>query len=241
MSGVVTLARHDVDWLLRGVLAAVSKDDVTPILCAVKWTIEGGRVTVVGTDRYRVHQLYVPAPAGTPDGTFLMSRFQAETLLKLRHSAARRLAGEQVRLTWTDPVPLSLPALPINGKIHAKHYGSILAELLNSPDDDNEVLAYSALQVRGNFPPVDSLFDSARPEGEEPAPVALFNPELIAATRHLRVGQGEPLAFHTARLADAAAPAHAKLRPLLVMNYQGTARALIQSNVGLSEQKEWGA
>ena len=37
MSGSIALPAHEAEWLLRGALAAASKDVVTPVLCAVHW------------------------------------------------------------------------------------------------------------------------------------------------------------------------------------------------------------
>lgn len=232
MSGSVKLPRAQVDWLLRGALAATSKDDVSPVLCAVQWKIADGRATVIATDRHRVHQLYVRVPDGTPDGEFLMDRFQAELLLRLRHSNARRLSGEVVELTWTDAEPLPDPAPP---RYTRRHCGSLRFDIIASGDDDADVISHTAALVRGNFPPVDRLFADFG-EGVR-ATEMLLTPEYLSAARHLRQDRGELLRFLVPPIRDTAA---SRQQPLLILNTAGTARALIQPGMQIKEAKDYG-
>lgn len=234
MSGSVKLPRAQVDWLLRGALAAASTDDVTPVLCAVKWTIADGRATVLATDRYRVHQLYVRVPDGTPDGEFLMDRFQASMLLRLRHSNARRLAGEVVELTWTDPEALPTPA---PRKFTRRYCGTIRFDIHAGEGDEADVLSHTAAQVRGNFPPVGRLFVELG-EGERVTQMML-TPEYLSAVRHLRENRGELLRFLVPPNPETK-DAVGKLQPMLVLNTAGTARALIMAGLQLKEAKDYG-
>lgn len=223
MSGTIRLPRWQVDWLLQGALAAASTDDVTPVLTGVHWTVGEGRVTVIATDRYRVHQLYVPAPEGAPDGTFLMEPHQANLLRKLQHSRARRLSGEAVELTWVDPEPW--PVEGVYGTVPRRFCGSIAFRLLSSEDADADVLSGIASQIRGKFPPVWGLFPDADAAGTEQVVRAhdlLLKPEHLAKTAHLRVSKGEPLRFVYPPSGDG------KQQPVLVENIQGTARAMLQ-------------
>ncbi|WP_295035744.1 hypothetical protein [uncultured Microbacterium sp.] len=239
MSGSVKLPRDEVDWLLRGALAAASKDDVTPVLCAVQWTIADGRVTVLATDRYRVHQLYVRAPKGTPDGEFLMDRSQADLLLRLRHSNARRLAGEVVELTWTDAETLPDPA---PRKVARRYCGTLRFDIIAHDGADADVLSHTTEQVRGTFPAVGRLFDASSESESERASEMALDPEYVSAARHLRVDRGEPLRFIIPARSeqDAQIAGGSRRRPVLILNGSGTARALIQPNLMLKAVKDYG-
>lgn len=242
MSGSVKLPGTAVEWLLRGALAAVSKDDVTPVLCAVHWTIADGRVTVTSTDRYRVHQLFVPAPKGTPDGEFLMDRRQAVLLQKSWHTPRRTYQSQAVVLTWTDPEPRPAAGLPVGRvtpKMARRYSGSLTFDIFATDEDGADRITNDSAQVRGTFPPVGRLFPDEPKEGE-PVNQLLLAPEYLSATRYLRSGFGA-LRFVFPRV-KADDPAAAKVQPLLVVNTEGTARALIQPNIlpGLAP-KEYGA
>lgn len=245
MSGSVKLQGTAIEWLLRGALAAASKDDVTPVLCAVHWVIGDGRVTVTATDRYRVHQLHVPAPAGTPDGEFLMTRHQAALLLKSWHTPRREHRSQVVVLSWTDPEPQ--PADPTAGRyprgkvspqVARRYSGSIAFDIFASDEDGADRISHDAAQVRGTFPPVGRLFPDET-DGGEPVNQLLLAPEYLAATAFLRSGFGS-LRFVFPRVKEGE-PQAARAQPLLVVNTEGTARALIQPNIGLDTAKRYGA
>lgn len=234
MSGSIRMRAAEVEWLLRGALVAASKDDVTPVLCAVEWTIEDGRATVTATDRYRVHQLYAKhlrdddadAPA---EGRFLMSRAQATLLLK---SIPRRNVRALVDLTWIDAEPLPDRH---TGTVARRYRGSIRFDVASDETADAEHLAHDAAQVRGNFPPVARLFGETAEEGEL-MPVLRLQPEFLADTRWLRTGRGS-LRFTVPRIPEG----KPKLAPVLVVNTEGTARALIQPFADLHGEKGYGA
>lgn len=89
-------------WALRGALAAASKDDVTPVLCAVNWVVDSKHVHLVATDRYRVHETLVPRPKGAATGEFVMDRAQAQWILANSHRPARSYPDQQIRIAWTE-------------------------------------------------------------------------------------------------------------------------------------------
>ncbi|UGS26362.1 hypothetical protein K8F61_17305 [Microbacterium resistens] len=241
MSGTVRLPAERVRWLLRGALAAASRDDVTPVLTAVHWTVGDGRVTVTTTDRYRVHQLCVPAPAGTPDGAFLMSRHQAELLKQWGHGKARSRPLEVVDLTWTDP---EAGKLVPGERVTRRHVGTVQFDIWEFDGSDADRMTHLSDQVRGNFPPVARLFDQFTDTKDEPRAAELaLNPEFLSATRHLREAPGDPLRvmMPSASERDTSETGGSSLRPLVVMNFHGTARALIQPNLALRVGAEFGA
>lgn len=238
MSGSVKLPLSAVQWLLRGSVVAASKDDVAPVLCAVHWTIADGRVTVTATDRYRVHQLFVPAPKGTPDGEFLMSRHQAMVLLKSGHMPRSMHPGQVVVLTWTDAEPVPNGLTVDRRKPQRRYAGSIAFDVLSHDGDDPDVIGHDSAQVRGNFPPVGRLFVPEDGEGEA-VDQLMLQPEFLSDTRYLRSGQGS-LRFIMPRGKEGD-QAH-RAMPLLVVNTEGTARAMIQPFVlSMTGAKEYGA
>lgn len=240
MSGSIKLPAVVVEWLLRGALAAASKDDVTPVLCAVQWSVENGRVSVLATDRYRVHQLYSKELIGDDEldvpaeGRFLMGRDQAMLLLRSLPKRSAPLPGV-VELTWVDAVPLPTGH---TGRIPRSAHGSLRFDVASHDGTDAEHLIHDGWQVRGKFPPVGRLFDdAANAEGDLVHDVAL-TPEYLADTRWLRSGHGS-LRFVMPRAKDGVAG----MFPVLVMNTEGTARALIQPHVKAAggPWKEYGA
>src|SRR5690606_7732268 len=100
--GEIRLTRADAEWLIRGALAAASKDDVTPVLCAIHWTVENGRVTVVATDRYRVHQLHAQIEDAAVSGSFLMDTRIAKRLVSSWHTPRSFYRDQLVVIRWAD-------------------------------------------------------------------------------------------------------------------------------------------
>lgn len=238
MSGTVKLPAHQAEWLIRGALAAASKDDVTPVLCAVQWTIADGRVTVTSTDRYRIHQLFVPAPEGTADGEFLMHREHAAWLLKAWHAPRRIFREQMVYITWTDPDGSKAPPARKSRTAEVrKAHGTTRFDVYAYDHPDADVVSYERLQVAGNFPPVARLFPDEADLDGEPVAQAGFVPELIGDTRHLRTGYGS-LRFITVRTpTDDVKRTPNRQAPMLVVNTEGTARALIQPNLLLNTKR----
>ncbi|WP_295821602.1 hypothetical protein [uncultured Microbacterium sp.] len=210
-------------WALRGALAAAATDDVTPVLCAVNWVVEGKHVHLVATDRYRVHETLVPRPKGAGNGEFLMDRRQAAWILANAHRPARSFPEQQIRVSWTEGTPTKA--------------GRIAVEVIASEADDAPVFRYEADAVRGKFPPVRRLFkDPVREETEvaaENVDIIGLDPKFIASMQHLVGYRGEPLVFTMPK------PGEKKLSPMRVSNVGGTARALLQPNLLINGAAEW--
>ncbi|SJM54874.1 hypothetical protein [Agrococcus casei] len=221
MSGTIRLARAEAEWLFRGALAATSDQDVTPIICAVKLTVKNDRVTAIATDRYRVHQLFVPVAPGAPDGEFVMSRRQVQRLLKSWHGSRSLFPDQVVDIAWEDRDPnattkVGMPVTP-------KHTGWVEFTVLSDLTDAAELISHGAPQVRGPYPPVERLFpDDPSDQSTEPVSQMFLDPAFLADTRYLRSGQGS-LRFVVPR-----AGAKGSHQAFLVVNTEGTARALIQ-------------
>lgn len=177
----LTVPAHNLRWALGAALAAASKDDVTPVLTTVQWTISGGKIRLIATDRYRVHEAIIDAPKGTTEGEFLMHREQAAWLLANNHKPARVFRDQVIRVTWTDA----------DGDKPAR----VTAEVLAHEGDGAPAFIYTADSVKGNFPPVRGLFAKAA-EGEGPRleSVAL-SPSMLTGLSHLAYYRGEPLIF----------------------------------------------
>ena len=226
----ITLNAEDARWALRAALSGASKDDVTPVLCAVEWSIADGKVRIIATDRYVVHEAFITAPDDAPDGVFLMHRDQAQWMLANSHKPLRLYASQLVRIEWTEP----------NGATPTKHStpqerrsaaGSIAVEILGSKDEDAPSFRYVADAVRGNFPPVRRLFPEMKDDGERFGEVAL-SPTLLTRLAHLTRHRGEPLRFMMPKVTEG------KAGPVLVQNGDGTARALVQPNIMMTS-KAW--
>ena len=206
-------------WALRGALAAASTDDVTPVLCAVNWVVDGKHVHLVATDRCRVHETLVPRPKGAHAGEFLMDRRQAAWILANAHRPARAYPEQQIRVSWTEGTPTKA--------------GRIAVEIIASEATDAPVFRYEADAVRGNFPPVHRLFGPPKTtEEEEPVEAVALNPRFLAAMQNLVGYRGEALVFTMPK------PGEKKFSPMLVRNIAGTARALLQPHV-LASPAEW--
>lgn len=52
----VEIQTADLKWLCSAVLPAVSRDEVTPMICGAVLSAEGGVLKALATDRYRVHR-----------------------------------------------------------------------------------------------------------------------------------------------------------------------------------------
>lgn len=207
-------------WALRGAIAAASTDDVTPVLCAVNWVVEGKHVHLVATDRYRVHETLVPRPKGAPTGAFIMDRAQAQWILANSHRPARSYPEQQIRIVWTEGSPTKA--------------GRISVEVIASAAPDAPVFRYDADAVRGNFPPVHRLFKPAPTDVEkEPVDMVGLDPRYLASMQYLVGHKGEPLVFTVPK------PGEKKHSPMLVSNVAGTARALLQPNLLITGAAEW--
>lgn len=228
MSGTIRLGRLEAEWLFRGALVAASTQDVTPLICAVKLTVKADRLTAIATDRYRVHQLFVPVRPGAPDGEFVMSRHQVQRLLRSWHGSRSMLPDQVVDLTWDDrdpdaPTGVGTPVTPA-------HTGWVEYTVRSDMTDAAELISHGAPQVTGMFPPVERLFpDDPADEAAGPVSQMFLDPAFLADTRYLRSGQGS-LRFVIPRLGAKGAQ-----QAVLVVNTEGTARALIQPQ----STREW--
>lgn len=214
----IAMGADTLRWALRAVLAAASKDDVTPVLTAVQWLITKGQIHLVATDRYRVHEVVLPAPKGARDGEFLMHRSQAAWILANSHKPARIYTDQAIEIVFE---PSGDPAAA----------GRIGARVIASEDSDSPVFSYAAPAVKGNFPPVARLFPEVS-EGDERVGAVGLDPLLVASLSHLSSHRHEPLIFTMPKTTEG------KAKPIHVQNVQGTARALVQPNL-LTRSEVW--
>lgn len=223
--GEIRLTRAAAEWLIRGALAAVAKDDVTPVLEAIHWTVEGGRVTVVATDRYRVHQLHTQIDDTTISGSFLMDARIAKRLVTSWHTPRSAYRDQLVIIRWTDADAV-LPKTHV-GRIPRRYIGTVGFEILaDAQDPESDRISLTSTQVRGTFPPVTKLFDEpAEDAGAEVLRDIALNTYFVDATKWLNDVHGAPMRFTMPRANDK------KPRPVVISNISGTARALIQPNL----------
>jgi hypothetical protein len=229
----ITLQSEHARWALRAALSAASKDDVTPVLCAVHWVIAGGKVSIAGTDRYRVHEAVIDAPADAPEGEFIMGRDQAQWILANFHKPIRLYGDQLIRIEWVEPdtsLTMSKRSTPQERRAAA---GTITVDILASDADAAPTFRFATEAVAGKFPPIRKLMPSATDAVERMGEVAL-SPNLLASLANLTRHRGEPLRFVMPKVTEG------KYQPVLVQNAEGTARALVQPNMMLSA-KEWTA
>ncbi|QPE06104.1 hypothetical protein IT882_12985 [Microbacterium schleiferi] len=211
----------DLLWASRVALLAASRDDVTPVLCAVLWTVSKGSVRLTATDRYRVHEANAPAETSA-EGEFLMSRRQLDWVAAAARPY-RKSVYARVTIGWTAADPSAPPS-------SVAHAGLIRVTIADGLDE----MTRQGSAVMGKFPPVGRLFEGtgADAEGELNEVVGL-NPEFLGDLGALRSHRSEPLRFWTPRATEGE-----RLRPVLVENRDRTARALVQPNILFDSHSE---
>lgn len=171
-----TIDAHDVRYLISAVLPAVSKDDVTPVICGALWTVSTGQVELTATDRYRVHR--VRGEADTEgDGQFIVPR---DALIWLWRNA--NVWGRRRNLV-TEP-KVNVDFFPEEGR--AQRFAFTVSEGNGATDRS---LTYTGTLTRGTFPAVYKLIDKARAAGTaDPGRVRL---NFLAAAERMASDYGD--------------------------------------------------
>lgn len=207
---VVRIPRAEAEYALKVALAAVSKDDVTPVLTAVHWLVEDGKVTLTATDRYRVHQATVKGLDNEDTGEFLMQASQVKWLATQKHQPVRAYTDQFVEIEWFE-----IEGAPmVTARVIAADFGGAPA------------FSYTVEGIKGNFPPVSRLFPEKQDADVPRAPFVGLNPVFLAALKVMQRYSNEPL-----KMWSPIASEKNRQAPVVIETQGGDARALIQPNI----------
>jgi len=215
-SNVLTITATDAKYLADAMLAAASRDNVTPLLCAARVYVDKDGVHAVATDRYRVHRVHLEAVKKNRAHEFVIDRTMLTWLA--RNALVFKAYGSVVTFTTTPPG---------EGK---DDKGLIRAEVRADADADDGygTLSRTGFPVRGTFPTVERLFAEAEENVSDIGSVSL-NLEFLAGLRPLTPMRGmTPLIRATQK------PEYKKPGPVwFTFEYDGKVRAeaLVQPNL----------
>jgi hypothetical protein len=203
---VITLNVDETKRLVDGALAASSKDDVTPVLRGAQLTrTVDGRVSMVATDRYRVHRMFTddvgPAPHIAPGGYPTWD--EVETVVP--HAGLKWLSANARKLGYFATVWITVDPHEDMG-----HPGSILIEvragLPNSQglemDRADGYLAYACRPVAGTYPPAHKWFGTLEDPEEVSPKGLLLEADFLADLRVLKRSpgrRGEPVRMRASK------------------------------------------
>jgi hypothetical protein len=172
------LASDVRDWLAPA-LHFAGRDDMLPILCAVKISLEGNTLTAVATDRF-VAGVFTQTVEGDDLAPFelLLPRSAVSGLLSMFYPRKKRRSdGRMIRFTVKGQ-HLELAGTTVHG-----YPASIVLEGMG-----------------GQFPKVAEIVEKACQEQEQPATLTGFNAGLLALVRHVvRDPRHEVLEVYTSR------------------------------------------
>jgi len=202
----VRVPRSVLDRALRFVLAAASKDDVTPVLTGVKWKVEACVLRLTASDRYRVCTAAIDVdPAAELD--VLMQHAQAKWILGQKHMPLRDHADQFVEVSASDRMPVP----SITARVVAAHH-----------EGANE-FAMTVEGIAGNFPPVERLF--VEHGKAERADVVGMNPLLLDFLKLMPDYRGEPIRMYAPEMGGN------KAGPVQFESQDKSLRALLQPNL----------
>lgn len=138
--------------IVAAALPAVSKDEITPVLTGALFTLDAGRLTIIGTDRYRVHRVR-GRYEGSRTGEFLVPRGALEWVIKN--------AGFFGRTHYIDPVARIDFAYEPDTVPERSPKGTVIITLSEHDGADAKAISYSLPLIQGKFPPVHRLIEKA--------------------------------------------------------------------------------
>ncbi|WP_417556122.1 hypothetical protein [Microbacterium sp.] len=200
---------------LKFVLAAASKDDVTPVLTGVKWTTEGSVLTLTASDRYRVCVAKIDV-GDDADLDVLMTGTQAKWILAQKHMPMRDNPDQFVEV--------SAPTLVPSSEGDRKPVPVVTARVVAATFEGADEFSMTAVSIAGNFPPVDRLF--VEHGKAERADVVGLSPALLDFLKMMPGNRGEPIKMYAPELG-----AHGKAGPVQFESLDGSLRALLQPNL----------
>lgn len=182
----LTMATGDMLNLLANSYPFVEKNSSHPVLEYVALTVEGGKVTALGTDRYRIGRVELPlikvtsGPHGH-EGPLLMHRKVAEQFTKALKTIGKRELTK--RSDFAEPVDTEVSAAKL-AKLTAVIAVTVAGEYVAEWRLDwaaGSSQASNELHSRLDFPSAGKLIPTSLPTSEEANGLLVFNPTLMAS------------------------------------------------------------
>ncbi|GAA3730458.1 hypothetical protein GCM10022239_03800 [Leifsonia bigeumensis] len=149
----ITLSREQARYLVDVALSAASTDDVTPVICGAHITVEDGKLRVVCTDRYRAHTALLKAEKIDGDLDFIIPR-DALQWLKANYT----YFGSSMR----DFQRVTIEVTPHPDGPPSTGPGEVVVTVQEFEAADANSVRWKGKHIRGNFPPVIKLIETAR-------------------------------------------------------------------------------
>lgn len=145
----IVLTPADAKYIADGCLAATSKEDVTPVICAAHITADvDGNVTAVATDRYRVHRVFATSTAQHKEPFDVV--LGNEALKWISANARRYIKG------WPDPIVV----IDVDERV-GNPIPLVTITVQETSSGEGRHLTLVDYGVVGTYPPVERLFNEA--------------------------------------------------------------------------------
>lgn len=210
----------DALYLAEVGLSGSSTDDITPVITASVWTLDGDTVTTVSTDRYRVHTASITAP-GVGNGYYGIPRDALTWLTKNR--AYFRRGSSVTEPVVTFDIEATTPDPQAEKKAGGIPMPAGTITLTIRDDVDNRAISLRTNLVRGHFPPVHRLIEQAEAAESRDGEVVL-NIDFLGKTSALAVSRSDQPRIKFTKSDNLNKPG-----PVLVTYAQG--KAIIQPNL----------
>ncbi len=156
----IVLDRDAAKLLVDVALSAVSRDDITPVICGAHVTVDDGKLRVTATDRYRVHTALVEAKSIDGEVDAIIPRAALEWLAKNRtYFGGTMREYHRIRIDIGAHLMGGIKPIP----------GALSIVVCEAETDDANCVAWNGRHTVGNFPPVMKLVEAAR--AAEVAPI----------------------------------------------------------------------
>ena len=222
----IILNRANARLFVDAALSAASADDITPVLCGAHISVDGERLRVTSTDRYRVHTAVIGAVELPAQIDAIIPR---EALLWLKRNAAHfgSHASQLQRIT-------------LNVEPHVKDAiktepGALRITIAEHSEPDAASVVWNGRHTVGNFPPVLGLIETAR-GAEAITATPRLNLAYVGKVNQLvrQLGQSVRVKFTAGGKPNKPGPAY-----FAVEDYKGAvvAEALIQPHLEREEMR----
>lgn len=153
-----TMPAHAARYLAKAMLAAVGRDEVTPVLTGVHLAREGHALRATVTDRYRCHEVTLDAArtTGRADESVLVHHSAFTWILRTLAIVAPRRKIDDATVTIKTRKVEEVTQVTIT--IDVSGYDSV---------------ALTTRAIAGNFPPVNRIIEAAQNAKPFTGPVAL--------------------------------------------------------------------
>lgn len=184
MNRIIRISPADAKRMADGALAAVSKDDIAPILTGALLELDAtGAASMTATDRYRVHRIHAKALPGAVGG-------HEPHGVQLTGDALKFLSVNATRLGHFSVVIITSSVVDDGENGRAAVRIEVRRGDGNSGDEYG-LLAFADFQLYGQFPPVHRLFDDLVSATD--AETVRLNTSLIASISKLQKRKGSPV------------------------------------------------